>query len=53
MSQTNTGSFQQVLLGYTEVMLTGVNGHTYTSSPGSVGKLTFKLVRRLEKRVDS
>jgi hypothetical protein len=41
------------ILGYAEVMLTGVNRHTHTSSPGSMGKLRFRLVGRLEKRVSS
>jgi hypothetical protein len=34
-------------------MLTGVNGHTHTSSPGSTGKIRFHLVGRLKKRVNS
>jgi hypothetical protein len=35
--------------------VTGVNRHTHThtSSPGSMGKLRFHLVGRLEKRVNS
>jgi hypothetical protein len=29
------------------------NTHTHTSSPGSMGKLRFNLVGKLEKRVNS
>jgi hypothetical protein len=49
MSKTNTGSNSNEY--YIEVTLTGVKGHN--SSPGSTGKLSFHLVGRLGKRVNS
>jgi hypothetical protein len=53
MFKTNTESnSQQVLLGYTEVTLTGLTD-THTSYLGSTGKLRLHLVGKLEKSVNS